>query len=439
MNSMNYHFFSVAQLAAVWIALSIAGGSLWAQEDDRTDATLTEKEKKTETNEALKGNTGTEESEPISLVRSAAGFEMFRILTANPEFLPDGGNLVLSPANLEPILLALEAGAEGKTAQELSGLLRPAGCRITVLSKPESQTSGQPSAPVGLWVEENWPVRSGYIETLKQRLGIETNSASFEKNEAAQVEKINQWVEEATKGQIRELFKSGDLDANTRLVLASALAYEGNWDLPFDPKYTKPAEFMRGGGQTPVTTPMMHQVGDLSSAVVDGVGVVALPLEGGKQRGVFILPTEKGDPLEVLRDLEKTLSIAQYCEWTTALEPGVIDLKIPRIDVTARSSIKAALQLLGAGSMFSSQTAEFGKISEEEGICVSILRHEVTLQLDEEGARGSAATGAALAARGWSSKPVPWVFNRPFLYAIESVESGEVQFLGRYVGPSNSD
>ncbi len=366
---------------------------------------------------------------------NAAGFALYRTLIAHPGFLPDDGNLVLSPAGLEPVLLALEAGAGGETAAQLDNILRPKDeLKPRKVTPTAAGDTGAKISAAGAWIEMGWLIKPEYEGVLSHHLGMSLSPAAFSEDAAGETEKINSWVNAATRERIPTLFESGDLDSTTRLVIACALAYDGAWVNPFDPTYTKPGEFHSGSGKT-VRTDFMHQVAEFQYREIKGTHVLAMPLQNGDQRCVFLLPPDGGDPLVSLQGLEKTLTAARFQELTEDLERHTVELKTPRLKLEVQSSVKAGLQILGAGSLFSPQEADLSGISDEQGLCVSVLRHKATLELDETGARGAAATGAAVATRGWPDKPIALTLDRPFVVAIQSTETGEVLFLARIVSP----
>lgn len=362
---------------------------------------------------------------------NASGLALYRTLTGHREFLPDDGNLLLSPASVESVLRVLRLGARGRTADELDRLLvpRPGSAGVRPAGAEELLEGA------ALWVENGWPLLPGFQEALKTEGEFLSHSADFSGDPDAETGRINDWVKERSAGRIGELFAPSDLRSDTRLVIASVLAYEGAWSQPFDESHTKPGTF-RMGRKKKAQTDFMHLVGEHATvAREDGTRVVSLSLQEGRQRCVLILPPDGKDPLAALLALEKSLTPSTYRELTADLADANIDLKMPRLDMRVRSSLKAALQLTDAGSMFAARTADFSGMSEESGLCVSVLRHEVCLTLDEKGARGAAATGAAMATRGWPKKPVPVAFDRPFLFSIEEVDSGRILFLGRLVTP----
>jgi serine protease inhibitor len=61
---------------------------------------------------------------------------------------------------------------------------------------------------------------------------------------------INRWTEEHTKEKIKDLFPAGSLDAQTRLVLTSAIYFYCKWQDPFVTSRTQPAPFTLPTGLT---------------------------------------------------------------------------------------------------------------------------------------------------------------------------------------------
>ena len=57
----------------------------------------------------------------------------------------------------------------------------------------------------------------------------------------------------ATKEKIRNLLPAGSLDAQTRLVLTSAIYFYGKWQDPFVASRTQPAPFTLPTGATQIS------------------------------------------------------------------------------------------------------------------------------------------------------------------------------------------
>lgn len=54
---------------------------------------------------------------------------------------------------------------------------------------------------------------------------------------------INNFVEDVTKGNIKDLLIPGALSQDTKLVLANAAYFKGQWASKFDPRFTQKAIF----------------------------------------------------------------------------------------------------------------------------------------------------------------------------------------------------
>src|SRR5262249_35153543 len=99
-----------------------------------------------------------------------------------------------------------------------------------------------------------------YRRTLEDTYHAPAAQADFVHNADAARREINAWTERQTHSRIRELFAPGALDADTRLVLTSAIYFYGKWEHAFRPSETRPPPFTLGSGAT-VQTDFMNQTG----------------------------------------------------------------------------------------------------------------------------------------------------------------------------------
>ena len=64
------------------------------------------------------------------------------------------------------------------------------------------------------------------------------------------------------------------------------------------------------------------------------------------------------------------------------------------------------------------------------------MLHQVFIGVDEEGTEAAAATAITMQrAGGMPAPPVPFVVDRPFLFAVHHVASGAPLFVGRVADP----
>ncbi len=95
-----------------------------------------------------------------------------------------------------------------------------------------------------------------------------------------------------------------------------------------------------------------------------------------------------------------------------------------------RGETKAQIEaMLGAVDMFDRTLADFGDASELLGACNSVL-HKTHIEVNRDGTRAAAVTGATYCA-GINDTPVHrLVFDRPFVFMIVDDATGIPMFIG---------
>src|SRR5205823_5265215 len=79
-----------------------------------------------------------------------------------------------------------------------------------------------------------------FAAVLGGAYGAAPREADFRQDAAVQ-QAINAWVSERTRGHIKEL--PIRTDGDTRMVLASAIYFQGAWQKPFSPRDTRAGLF----------------------------------------------------------------------------------------------------------------------------------------------------------------------------------------------------
>lgn len=75
--------------------------------------------------------------------------------------------------------------------------------------------------------------------------------------------RINEFIENITKNNIRDLLPAGSIKTDTNMVLANAASFKGIWMTKFDKGNTKKKIFYQHG-QLPVYVEMMKQKGNFN-------------------------------------------------------------------------------------------------------------------------------------------------------------------------------
>lgn len=78
---------------------------------------------------------------------------------------------------------------------------------------------------------------------MEEQFSDELQKIDFKANPTAAVEKINNWVQENTRGMIADLLPPDAVDQNTNLVLVNAAYFRGRWQSRFPSENTRKAVF----------------------------------------------------------------------------------------------------------------------------------------------------------------------------------------------------
>ncbi len=128
--------------------------------------------------------------------------------------------------------------------------------------------------------------------------------------------------------------------------------------------------------------------------------------------------------------------------WGHLLEaPGAdrLELRLPRFTVRSASRLTEVLAGLGMPTAFTDD-ADFSGFTTAEPLKISEVLHQVFVDVDEEGTEAAAATAIAMQrAGGMPAPPVPFVVDRPFLFAVHHVASGAPLFVGRVADPRSGN
>lgn len=351
------------------------------------------------------------------------------------------GNLFFSPFSISTALAMTYGGAAGDTAAGMGKALRlPFGPDNTHPAFAELlgglkalQESGdiQFSAANSLWPGEGYPLREAYLALLKTQYGTDATPLDYRDEKAARA-RINAWVAENTKDNIRDLL-AAPLAENTKMVLVNAVYFKGGWATPFDRNRTEPGEFSARGKKIPVS--FMRSDGAERYAWAPGLQILELFYAGGDLSMLILLPADKPGALE---KLESRLNPENLDDWQKALRDTRVKVFLPRFKVSwGAVSLKPSLRALGMDKAFDNK-ADFSAMSEGRLLINDVL-HKAVAEVNEEGAEAAAATAVAVAtSSGPISAPdlIPeFRADRPFLFLIRENAGGSILFLGRVSEP----
>jgi serine protease inhibitor len=324
-----------------------------------------------------------------------------------------------------------------------------------------------------LWVERTYPLAEPYVRSLDACYEPgSARPADFIGDPDAERIRINRWVEWATHARIADLLPDGAVSDLTRIVLANAMYFRGEWKQQFARALTKEADFFTADGRI-VRVSMMadphaegvhyaafHADGSLfdtpekvrrgeipARAYPDsgGFAMAEIPYREGKLSMVVIAPIRP----DGLGAIEARCDVETLSRWIQSGRKRPVELYLPSFGARTGYKLNETLASMGMTSAFQSPEAAGGAdFSGMNGspeatpdLFISLVMHQAFIRVNEEGTEAAAATAVDVDRLGCTTEvemmPFVPVFraDRPFLYLIRDVRTGVVLFLGRVVNP----
>lgn len=351
------------------------------------------------------------------------------------------GNLILSPFNIATALSMLQAGARGRTAEEIQSVLRlhydshydaALGALLAGLDKSGNIGDNELQTANGLWVQKGFAIQPAFENILANDYRAPLTPLDFMANPEAARSQINNWTDEHTKAKIKNLLPPGSVDARTRLVLTSTIYFYGKWQDPFLPSHTQPAPFTLSTGATTQAN-FMSQTSRAGYAETPAAQILEMRYAGtGIAFDVLLPKTVTG-----LADLEKSLTPESVAGWLGNLTVRKVEISLPKFRVESKFSLAEVLSTMGMPTAFSAN-ADFSGIDPKRGLEVSGVFHKAFVDVSEQGTEAAAATGIAMRAMSMM-RPEPNVVFRadhPFIFLIRDTATGLILFAGRLTNPT---
>lgn len=386
--------------------------------------------------------------------------EVQSVVEANNQFAVDlyrqlrgtDDNLFFSPYSINKTLAMVQAGARGETEREMAAvlhftlgrerqhrafldmrkLLNPNG-GMQALGNAFRKNQIQLYLAARLWGQQGHGFEKGYLRLIEDCYGGTLEPTDFTAAEPTR-KRINAWVEQQTHNKIRDLFPEGSLGADTRLVLASAIYFKGDWEHPFKKSGTREDNFWVTAA-TQVRVKMMSQTESFGYFEDQDLQGLQMPYDGKNLAMVVLLPGKK----DGLGELEKGLTGEKWAAWLARFRAQEVQVSLPKFKMTAGLDLNRTLQSLGMNRAFTGDADFSGMNGGRDRLVISQVLHQAFVDVNEEGTEAAAATGVSMALGSvQQTGPRLPVFraDHPFLFAIHDVRTGVILFLGRVTRPS---
>ncbi|XP_018586099.1 alpha-2-antiplasmin-like [Scleropages formosus] len=339
-------------------------------------------------------------------------------LLENLKTSPEQPNVITSPLSISLALSQLALGAKNETETLLLAALHAQDlpCYHWILRKTVQHLGVQ-----ALKVASRMYLKPGF--ELKQAFVEESRRIySSEPAPLVGLEEINQWVENATHGQITKFLSSLPLDVV--LMLVNAVHFKGEWQARFDPKFTSRDLFYIDSKNT-VHVDMMQGPKYPLRVMVDKEMGVQVARFAFKEEMSLLVVMPIADEVNVSTIVPRLDPSDLYNHLPRETN---MQVKLPKFKLEYSQELKDSLTCMGLGQLFSAP--DLSGIA-DGFLKVSSVQHKSSMELHEEGAEAAASTVVIVS----RSNPT-FTVNQPFFFAIMDDATRVPLFLGVITNPN---
>lgn len=335
-------------------------------------------------------------------------------------------NTLLSPLSILSALAMTANGAEGETRAQLETAfgMTVEDMNDYVLSYRRTLAGNRHlSLANAIWFDnrEGLTIQPSFLQTNADYFGAEIHKAPFD---AGTVKDINEWVKGNTDGMIPKLVD--ELPKNTVMCLLNALAFDAEWEEPYEELQVRDGTFTAADGTTR-TVDMMYSAENTYLDDGKATGFVKY-YKDRKYAFAALLPNEDVGMTEYLS------SLTGDGLYTTLSSPTTIKVEaaMPRFDTSYQVELAEALRAMGVVDAFDVKQAKFGAMGSctDGNLYIGCVLHKTRMSVNERGTRAGAVTAVLMDAGSAMVETREVILDRPFVYVLYDCETKLPIFLG---------
>ncbi len=337
---------------------------------------------------------------------------------------------IVSPLSLQIALGMLLNGAQGGTAEEIITMLGYGKDEIEEVNDyflyllntlPKMDKKTTMSLADAVFVNKEFPLLDTYKAQVAKSYLAQIDNLDFSDAEKV-VGIVNAWCEKNTNGMIPHVLS--DVNPNDVAYILNALYFKSMWKHQFKAQYTTDMNFKTESG-IGKKVPMMKQGEVFEYFENDIFQAVRLPYGNNAFAMTVFLPAPGHKTSDVTAFLKNG---GKY-----AFETKSVDLWLPKFETKFDIKLNDLLKSMGMKAAFSLGAANFSAFSSEAS-CVSFVKQNAVIKVDEEGSEAAAVTSIGMANSPGPSFSKDFHADHTFLYLITESSSGVILFAGRYSG-----
>ncbi len=359
-------------------------------------------------------------------------FDLYRELKVEKK------NLLLSPVSTYYSLLMAYEGAKGKTKTEFEKVLflNPSNSGQDKYASNLANSSARESAFKvynAIWLDKNLHVKERYRKSVSDKYFTDFKQMDF-KNTQSAVSDINTWVSEKTKQKISEIVSAENISPDTKLLIANAVYFKGEWLKKFKQKHTHAGTFF-ASSKDQYKLDFMEKREILQYYETDEYQFIAKPYKSSNLSFGILLPKN----LFGINELEKKMSNEFFNELLDGSQHAKVELNMPKLKLDLSYELSDALKKSGLQSAFSEE-ANFTGITNKKPAFLHQIVHKTYIELNEEKTEAAAATvTSSIIGSAYQDSFKAFNADHPFVFFILDNNSRAILFVGRYVVPTDGD
>ena len=369
---------------------------------------------------------------------------LFRAINRNRK--PSDGSIVVSPISVSCLLGMLNAGADGKTRQQitevlgLSGSTRQINEHFKTMMSKVSRADSNVTLQLANCIDVNSAMGISLLPQYKadMQLYYDAQIDALDFTKRSSLDQINKWCNKHTGGMIPTAVDR--LDPDAVMYLLNAIYFKANWTEKFDPEDTRIMNFTTPSG-TVVKHNMMHRQTRTLYGKNRICQMLYLPY-GNKDFGMYVLLPVKG---KTTADIIQGLSARELEQQLNGMKDENVDILMPRFGTSSETTLDHALSAMGMPLAFTSRAELTNMAQGEKDLYVSLIDQKAIIEVNEKGTEGSARTLLRVLKDGDEPPKIEnFHATHPFVYLIIEKRSGAIFFMGTYCGedcvqPAKSD
>ncbi len=351
--------------------------------------------------------------------------------------LEERENFMISPLSVAIALGMTYNGAAGETKSAFEETLRLSGFSKHEINKIHGELikhllSVDPAITMeianSIWLSHIFSLQQEFADTNRYYYDAEINSLDF--NDPGSVGIINNWVSENTQQKIPVILE--EIPPMVAMYLINAIYYYGTWKFEFDEEDNMPIDFSYADGSAGEVAGMRQQEEFLYYSN-DSLRIAELPYGNDNYAMMILIPQPGYD----VSDISAEMNINNWSRWIKNLQKAELKIHMPKFKFEYSALLNDALKNLGLGIAFGDYADLSLMVEESADLFLSRVLHKTFVDVNEKGTEAAAVTAVEVSftSVGPGDNVIPFIVDKPFLFAIREKTSNALVFMGKVGRP----